>query len=135
MSPDTPPLAQDHVDTICDALGASTDVRTQAESLAVAADESAAINRAPTVTAAGAVYLASKRVGDHHSQAEIGVAADVSTLSVRAAYQELDALENSWDPDPATLRASEGTDRSAHARRNAEQLRRGREVLAGDGEE
>lgn len=135
MSPDTPPLAQDHVDAICDALDASTDVRTQAESLAVAADESAAINRAPTVTAAGAVYLASKRVGDHHSQADIGRAADVSTLSVRAAYQALADLEDRWDPEPATLREEAHSDQCAHACRNAAQLRRAREVLARDGEE
>lgn len=135
MSPDTPPLAQDHVDAICDALGVSTDVRAQAESLAVAADESAAINRAPTVTAAGAVYLASKRVGEHHPQTDIGRAAGVSPLSVRTAYQALADLEERWGPEPATLREGEQSDLTAHGRRNAAQLREAREVLATDGEE
>ena len=126
-------LAQDYVDEICDALGVDTDVRTQAESLAVAADESAQINRAPTVTAAGAVYLAGQRVGDQYAQAAVGHAADVSTVSIRDAYQELLSLDagDSWAPEPATLREGKSKDQSAHARRNAEQLRIARQALEG----
>ena len=126
-------LAQDHVAAICDALAVDPDVRAQAESLAVAADESAQINRAPTVTAAGAVYLASQRVGADHSQADVGHAADVSAVSIRDAYQELLSLDDGdrWAPEPATLREGESRDQGAHARRNAEQLRIAREALDG----
>jgi hypothetical protein len=126
-------LAQDHIEAVCDALGVDPDIRAQAESLAVAADESARINRAPTVTAAGAVYLAGQRVGDQYAQAAVGHAADVSTVSIRDAYQELLSLDagDSWAPEPATLREGKSKDRSAHARRNAEQLRLAREALDG----
>lgn len=39
---------------------------------------------------------------------------------------------SSWDPEPATLRDGERPDVDAHARRNAELVRSGREALDGE---
>jgi hypothetical protein len=45
------------------------------------------------------------------------------------------ADDEEWDPQPAELREGEAPDEDAHARRNAEMLRRAREELGREGEE
>lgn len=86
-------LASDEVDPLIDALGLSDECREKARAYAERADYEHPINRSPTVTAAGTVYIAALLVNEKRTQREIARAADVNEASVRAAYSEIDKYE------------------------------------------
>jgi len=82
-------LATDEVDPIVDALDLSNEVREKAHDLADQADYEWPVNRAPSVVAAGAVYAAALLCNEKRTQETVADAADVSTVAIRDAYQEL----------------------------------------------
>ena len=79
------------VDRIHDRLGAVSDeIPTLAKQIINEA-ESSVNGKRPNAVAAGAYYLASKRLGTRIKQDLIGNAANTSNLTIRKRYKEIDA--------------------------------------------
>jgi transcription initiation factor TFIIIB Brf1 subunit/transcription initiation factor TFIIB len=89
MNADDLQFAADRVGPLCDDLGLSTECQQEAERLAREADLRWPVNRAPSVVAASAVYLAAALANEKVTQGAVAEAADCSTPSIRDGYREL----------------------------------------------
>jgi transcription initiation factor TFIIB len=77
-------------------IASETDVSEETERrarmlLEEAPNETIANGCNPAGTAAGALYVAGQETGAYHTQSEIAAAADVSTVTVRERYREIEA--------------------------------------------
>lgn len=91
--PVEPVSPREYVARYCSGLGLSAEVEARAGEIIDAAVEADVLaGKSPTGFAAAAVYLASIRCGDPRTQAEVGEVADVSTMTIRAHYQEQQAV-------------------------------------------
>jgi transcription initiation factor TFIIIB Brf1 subunit/transcription initiation factor TFIIB len=89
MNADDLEFAVDRVAGICNELGLSNECQQEAERFAREADLRWPVNRAPSVVAASAVYLAAALVNEKQTQHTVADAAGCSTVSIREGYQEL----------------------------------------------
>lgn len=82
-----------YVARYCSELGLGPDVESRAGEIIDAAVEAQVMaGKSPTGFAAAAVYLASQLCGDSRTQKQVGEVADVSTMTIRAHYQEQQAV-------------------------------------------
>lgn len=80
---------REYVARYCSDLDLGPEVERQAGRIIDAAIEAQVMaGKSPTGFAAAAVYLASQRCGDPRTQQAVGEVADVSTMTIRAHYQE-----------------------------------------------
>lgn len=105
-------FASDLIEDVVDGLGLSQKCIKRATGYAKRADFEHPINRSPSATAAGAVYLAALLVNEKVTQADISETADVSRVAIRNAYQEIAEHEGFALED----RRGRGTTRSTTGR-------------------
>lgn len=85
-----PPRPEIYVPRICSDLRLPQSIATMAmRVLKVARQVGATLGRQPVAVAAGAVYLASQKVGRHRTQRELAGAAGVTEVTVRSRYREM----------------------------------------------
>jgi|GEM_PF-2947862 len=82
-------LASDLIEDVVDGLELSQQCVDRTMKFAERADFEHPINRSPSATAAGAVYLAALLVNEKETQARVADSAGVSRVAVRNAYQEI----------------------------------------------
>lgn len=96
--PTPPPDPATHVPSLVDGIEAGEAVRREAARLidvAKASDEPIVQGCRPMGVAAGAVYVAADRVATHRSQKRIADVADVSPVTLRGRYKEIEEADRS----------------------------------------
>lgn len=89
-----PPVGpKQYLPQIASAVDAHIETERRAQELLERADDQLVANgQNPMGAAAGALYLASRQTGKHLKQGTIATAADVSTMTVRKRYRDLQSL-------------------------------------------
>lgn len=77
-----------YAERFCDELDASEDLLDQALDLLDICEDANRASGSPTGIAAGAVYAASRIVGEKRTQRTISIVADVSEVTIRNRYKE-----------------------------------------------